>query len=66
MIMGAFCVSFLASSYRVRVYTGSPLGAGTSANVHITIYARSGKCGPVKITPKNGYYRNRQVPYLIL
>ena len=59
-------VSLVASSYKVKVYTGKVFWAGTDAKVKITVYTQSGKCGPACLKPKDGFHRDRQVPYLIL
>ncbi|MFE1764236.1 PLAT/LH2 domain-containing protein [Streptomyces angustmyceticus] len=35
--------------YRVAVYTGNKAGAGTDANVYITIYGTRGSAGPIRL-----------------
>ena len=45
-----FC---LVTSYEIIVYTGKQRGAGTDAQVYITLFGKDGK----QIRPKRGQYR---------
>ncbi|MHC5905582.1 PLAT/LH2 domain-containing protein [Streptomyces sp. S6] len=46
--------------YRISVYTGDRSGAGTDANVYITIYGARGVAGPIKLdNSENNFERGK-------
>lgn len=44
------CYIFSASKYKVTVYTGNKSGAGTDANVSITMFGEFGDSGEKNLT----------------
>ena len=54
-----FFLCFLAKKFKVTVHTGGRTYAGTDAKVHITLYGKSSKCGPLQIDdPKDNFEAN--------
>ena len=50
---------FSAKKFKVTVHTGGRTYAGTDAKVHITLYGKSSKCGPLRIDdPKDNFEAN--------
>ena len=50
---------FTDSQYKVSVYTGDKKGAGTDANVFITMFGENGDSGEMKLdNTKNNFERN--------
>ncbi|KAK7479808.1 hypothetical protein BaRGS_00028988 [Batillaria attramentaria] len=56
-----------ASKYKVTVFTGEKRGAGTDANVYITLFGEFGDSGEKKLTKKlrNNFERGRQDEFLL-
>jgi hypothetical protein len=55
-----FCVLLTANEYKVTVYTGDKRGAGTDANVFITLFGDAGDSGERKLdTSKNNFERGK-------
>ena len=54
--------------YKVTVYTGDKYGAGTDANVHITLFGECGDSGERKLDTKkkNNFERNKYVFTIIV
>lgn len=53
-------VIFSFTEYEITVITGDKIGAGTDANVYITIYGKNGQTAklPLKSKTKNVFERN--------
>lgn len=49
------CVSFAVRKYKVHVFTGDVKGAGTDANVFITIYGEYGDSGERQLGKSETY-----------
>nr|KAG5694178.1 hypothetical protein BaRGS_016024 [Batillaria attramentaria] len=64
---GAICRDLIASKYKVTVFTGEKRGAGTDANVYITLFGEFGDSGEKKLTKKlrNNFERGRQDEFLL-
>lgn len=51
-----FLSSFIDNQYRVTVYTGNKIGAGTDADVFITLYGKHGDSGPIMLDDKKNNF----------
>jgi hypothetical protein len=51
-----FYFIFIDNKYRVTVYTGKKIGAGTDADVFITLYGKEGESGPTILKDKKNNF----------
>jgi len=51
---------FIDNRYKATVYTGKKLGAGTDAEVFITLYGDQGESGPIVLKDKKNNFESGQ------
>jgi hypothetical protein len=51
-----YSFDFVANKYRVTVYTGNKRGAGTDADVFITLYGKLGESGAMILDDKKNNF----------
>lgn len=53
-------VYYTARKYKISVYTGNKRGAGTDADVYLTVFGENGDSGEKKLdSKKNNFERNQ-------
>ena len=64
--MFTYIISFIFLSehkYTISTYTGSERGAGTDANVFITLFSKNGNSAEMKLNDsKNNFEKKKYVP----
>ncbi len=53
-------VCFLGNKYKITVYTGNKIGAGTDADVFITLYGDKGESGAIILDDKKNNFESGQ------
>jgi hypothetical protein len=55
-----YILYFVGNQYRITVFTGKKRGAGTDADVFITLYGQEGDSGPIVLNSKKNDFEAGQ------
>ncbi len=56
LVLFLYSFYFVATKYKVTVYTGNKIGAGTDADVFITLYGNFGESGAIVLDDKKNNF----------